>query len=167
LTLPVGGQKRLMHAIQYAAMRRLTLPLILLVLTGCRGTQPYSSQDLREVKQAYAQLYPNFTAFRHAYFRGQKASIQRYFRRNETMCRLADVIDKRDTIDPNVNLFQASIALDDMCNNVESVYALWAKEHHLRYDKSIVPSRKSEEFFGLDVELAKVPTYLKHPDAFA
>jgi hypothetical protein len=148
-------------------MRRLGLLSLLLLLAGCRGTQSFTQQDLSDVKQAWNALNPTMQAFRQGYKTGNASTIQGAFRQNEIYCKIVDGVDKRDTIDPNVNLFQASIALDDICNNIESVYVEWEKAHGLPYDTTIVPSRPGDEFLGLDKEMKKVPNYLRNPGSLS
>lgn len=148
-------------------MRLVALLALILILAACRGTQPYTQQDLQQVRQANAELRPTFLAFEQAYTVGNTARILLYFRREQKECKLVDEIDKRDTIDPNVNLFLASVTLDDMCNGIESAYAGWAQAHGYPYDKSIVPSRPSDAFTGSAIELNKAANYLRHPAALS
>ena len=148
-------------------MRRLLLLTPLLLLVACRGTQAYSLEDLRQVKQAVAELTPTYTSFKTAFEHDQAAGIKKYYRREESQCRLVDEIDNRDTIDPNVNLFQASVGLDFMCDAVESAYVYWAKKHHLPYDKTVTPGRPLEVFVGSDSFLTKMKGYLRHPAALS
>jgi hypothetical protein len=146
-------------------MKRLILPLVLatMLLAGCRGTQPYTSPDLKQVRAGYVLIKPVYLDFRAAYVRKDKPAIIRAYHRERVVCRVPDEIDKRDTIDPNVQLFQASIVLDNLCNAVESAYAYWAKQHGLPYDKNITPGRESEVFAGSDAGLEKIDGYLRHP----
>lgn len=136
---------------------------LLLVLAACRGTQPYSSRDLSQVHRAYASILPAYLGFKQAYTSNNAAAMRRYFAQNEHACKLADSINARDSIDPNVNLFLVTNALDDMCNNVESVYASWELAHHLPYDKTITAARPQDAFLGMAAELQLVPKELKRP----
>lgn len=148
-------------------MRALFLLPLALLAVACRGTQPYSQTDLVEVKQAYVSVHPTYLAFKRAFQAGNGRDIMRLYRREHAQCRLVDTIDKRDTIDPNVNLYQASITLDDMCNAIESAYVFWAKKHRLPYDKIVVPARPREAFVGSDADLKKIKKYFRHPSALA
>lgn len=148
-------------------MRVVAALSLLLLLTACRGTQPYATQDLRQVRRAYAQIRPTYTAFEQAYRVGNTTGILTYFRQEQQECKLVDVIDKRDTIDPNINLFFASAALDDMCNAIESAYVTWAPKHGFPYDKSVLPSRPSDVFLGPDLDLTKMSGYLRNPASLA
>ena len=139
--------------------------MLALFLSSCRGTQSYSQQDLQDAKRAWSALHPTLLAFEQAYKTGNASVMAIEFRRNENTCKIVDGIDKRDTIDPNVRLFYASITLDDVCNNIESVYALYRQTHHLAYDNSITASRPGAEFLGLDKELSKMPSQLRDPGA--
>lgn len=150
---------------------RTTLVVVLVIisisLAGCRGSDPYTQQDLRQVDQTYAQLHPMYLSFKRAFGAGDTAGILAAFRNEHAPCAVVDQIDNRDTIDPNVALFQASIALDDMCNAIESGYAEWAIQHHKSYPQGIQPLRPEEIFVGADSDLEKINRYLKHPSALA
>jgi hypothetical protein len=148
-------------------MRRLIFLALLVALAGCRGTQPYTSADLTGVKTAEATIVPVYRQFKQEYGRDNRAEIQRTYAREQEVCKQVDVIDKRDTIDPNVNLFQASAELDDFCNSIESAYVYWAKRHGLPYDKSIVPGRRQEVFLQADADLLTIGKYLRHPAALS
>lgn len=148
-------------------MRRLFLLAVLMGLAGCRGTQAYTSQDLAGVKTAEATIVPVYRQFRRDYRRDNRAQIQRTYAREQEACKQVDVIDKRDTIDPNVDLFQASAELDDFCNAIESAYVYWAKRHGLPYDKTIVPGRRQEVFLGSDADLKTIGKYMRHPAALS
>src|SRR5947209_144673 len=103
-------------------MRRLFFLGLLVVLAGCRGTQLYTAQDLTGVKVARATVIPVYLQFKRDYRSNNPIRIQQGYAQEQQACKQVDVIDKRDTIDPNVNLFQASAELDDFCNAVESAY---------------------------------------------
>lgn len=148
-------------------MRRLSLLALLILLAGCRGTQPYTAQDLSGVKVAQATIVPVYVAFKRSYFRDDVAAVKQTYAQEQRDCKQVDVIDKRDTIDPNVNLFQASAELDDLCNAIESAYVYWARKHGLPYDKTILPGRRQEVFLGSDTDLKTLPKYLRHPSALS
>ena len=149
-------------------MRWLPLtPLAALLLAGCLSSQPYTAQDLSAVKRVYAELLPLYVDFRSAYFHNDGVQMGQDFHVEQRLCKHVDVIDKRDSIDPNVNLFQASAGLDNFCNDIESVYAAWEKDHHLPYDKSIVPAFRLDAFKGSDVALKKLVKYLRNPSALS
>ena len=148
-------------------MRKL-LPIGLIVLlAGCRGTQAYTQEDLRQVTQAYAEIVPTYQAFKRDFQTGNGAGIQTYFRREQRECKVEDIVDNRDTIDPNVNLFAVSVGLDDMCNAIESAYVTWAMAHGLPYDRTIVPGRPIDVFIAADTDYKKMPKQLRHPAALA
>ena len=130
-------------------MRRLFLLGLLVALAGCRGTQLYTPQDLTAVKSAEATIVPVYLQFKRDYGRDNLARIKHTYAQEQRVCKQVDIIDKRDTIDPNVNLFQASAELDDFCNAIESAYVYWAKRHGLPYDKTIVPGRRQEVFLAV------------------
>jgi hypothetical protein len=148
-------------------MRGLILLVLILVLAGCRGTQPYSSADLTGVKSAKIALVPLYRQFKRAYRHGNQAEIQRAYAQEREVCKGVDAIDKRDTIDPNVNLFQVSAELDDFCNAIEDAYAFWAKQHGLPYDKSIFLGRRQEVFLQADADLKTIGKYMRHPAALS
>jgi hypothetical protein len=137
------------------------------VLAGCRGTQPYTSQDLTGVKSIAATIVPVYREFKQAYRHDDRPVIESTFAREQAVCKQVDVIDKRDTIDPNVNLFQASAELDDFCNSIEDAYVFWAKAHKLPYDKSIFLGRRQEVFDTADADLKTIKKYLRHPSALS
>jgi hypothetical protein len=143
--------------------RLLFLISPLFVLVGCASSQPYTAQDLREVKSTYEVLVPLYVQFRAAYQRGDGSAMAGDYRREQRICRTVDAVDQRDTIDPNTNLFQVSAGLDNLCNDIESVYAAWEKEHHRPYPKDIVPAFLSEAFEGSDLQLKKMREQLRHP----
>jgi hypothetical protein len=144
-------------------MRKLPLLLLALLLAGCAGTRLYTPQDMVQVHQADATIVPIYKSFKRAYVQNYTAGILEAFHREQVACRLVDVIDQRDSIDPNIQLFQASASLDNLCNDIEGIYVGWAKKHHYRYDKSIPPAFVADTFKGADLEVKKLPGYLKHP----
>lgn len=149
-------------------MRRYLPVLILLpVLAACRGTQPYTSLDLSQVRTGYAEIKPTYLAFKHAFITNDSHGIRANYRVEQRQCKLVDEIDKRDTIDPNVNLFFASIELDSFCNAIEMAYVDWAKANGYSFPKDIPPSRKDEIWGGTDKELKKMRKYLAHPGSLA
>lgn len=148
-------------------MRRLPLLLPILLLVACKGTQAYSKTDLRQVKHGYSTIAPVYLQFHKAYFAGDTRRIVRLYHREQRDCRIVDVVDRRDTIDPNVNLFAVSAGLDDMCNAIESAYAGWAKQHGYPYDKSVELGRPEDVFIQADADWVKMPDQMKHPAALS
>lgn len=146
-------------------MWRISLLGLLMFLSGCRGTQPYTAQDLSAVKVAGETVIPVYLQFKRGYKSNDPALIEQGYQQEQQVCKQVDVIDKRDTIDPNVDLFQASAELDDFCNAVESAYAYWAKKHHLPYDKTIVPGRHQEVFLQSDLDLKTFQKYVRDASA--
>lgn len=136
-------------------------------LTACRGSEAYSQEDFQQVHQVYAELRPLYESFKRAYLADQASGVLQGYRREHPPCAIVDQIDRRDTIDPNVGLFQVSIALDDMCNAIEAGYAEWAKEHHRPYPKDILPQQPSLIFLGPETDFLKIKRYLRHPAALA
>jgi malate synthase len=135
------------------------------MLAACRGSELYTQQDIQQVEQTYKQLHPIYESFKHAYLSNDTAGILQGYRREHAPCAVVDEIDNRDTIDPNIALFQASIALDDLCNAIESAYADWAIRHHRSYPTNIQPLRRSEVFIGAEADLKKINHQLAHPSA--
>jgi len=156
--------------VQYPAMRlSLILPLApaLLLLAGCRDVQPYSQLDLRQVNQAYAEIRPIYYQFRTAFRYGDAQGIVTGFQREQAACKLVDIIDERDTIDPTTKLFTASSALDSYCNDIESAYAYWAKKHHLPYDKTVQRAGYPDVFKDGDYNMKRMASLLRHPSALS
>ena len=147
--------------------RLLVLPLLLLLTACSTATRPYTSLDLKQVRSAYVAIRPIYVNFKAAYLRGDTVGILDGFRREQRACRVVDKVDNRDTINPNTNLFQASIGNDDMCNAIESAYVAWAKAHHYPYNKSVVPGDPEDVFLTSDLDLLKMQAYLRHPAAYA
>ncbi len=156
-----GGGMR--QPVEYPAMRLLLLGVLVILLAGCQGSQLYTQQDLSQVHQGWNEIFPTYRAFETAYKANDTRGILTQFARIEKECKIPDEIDKRDSIDPNIKLFEASVALDDMCDTVESAYVTWAKPHGYPYDKTVVPSLPADVFIGTDVEVKGVPKLLAHP----
>lgn len=148
-------------------MRWLTLLVLLVGLSACGQTQLYTPQDLRQVRQVYATLPPIYRSFRAAYLAGNKEGILRGYREERKACRLVDEIDKRDTIDPNINLFAASAGFDSLCNDIEYAYMDWAKKHGYPYVKALVPVRPQDVFVDGDFNIKKMPKQMQHPAAYS
>lgn len=142
------------------------LPLMLL-LSGCFSTPLYTAQDLQQVRDSDHTLVPLYKDFRAAFHRRDAAVMQQDFEREQIAARQVDQIDVRDSIDPNTNLFQASAELDNLCNDIEAVWAAWEKAHHMPYDKSIQPALLSEAFQGSDKGLKDLAKWLRHPSSLS
>jgi hypothetical protein len=138
---------------------------ILILLAGCAGTQPYTSTDLRQVRQAYAEITPIYNAFKVAYAKNDQPAMNRLFAREQRVCRLVDTIDNRDSIGPNTNLFQASAYLDSFCNDIESAYSGWRQAHGLSYDKSLPKTIPGTYFLDGDYNMTQMARLLKRPAA--
>jgi hypothetical protein len=147
------------------AVLLLTLSILTLLLAACRGSELYSQQDLQQVTQTYKQLRPIYLSFKRAIIADDSAGVLLGFQREHAPCAVVDQIDNRDTIDPNVALFQASIGLDDLCNAIESAYADWAIQHHRSYPKNFQPLRRSDVFIGAEGDLKKMNHELNHPSS--
>ena len=139
----------------------------LLLLAGCTGQQPYTAQDLHQVRTAYRELRPTYIAFKQAYGASNARGIVRQYHREQIECRMVDRIDARDTIDPNTDLFEASVGLDNFCNAIEQAYAYWARTHGQPVPKGVAPSAPDDPFLGSDKSLAQMPVLLRHPAALA
>jgi hypothetical protein len=150
-------------------VERLTASLViaLVVLTSCGSSRPYTSQDLKDVKSIYASLLPVYLNFRSAYARSDWTQMTLDYRAEQVLCARVDVVDVRDTIDPNANLFQASVGLDNFCNDIESAYAGWEKSYHRAYDKRVVPSYPENAFKGSQLSLKQMNMYLRRPAALS
>jgi len=133
------------------------------LLSACGSSQAYSQEDFRQVTQAYSVLLPIYLDFRAAFRHDDFAQMTHDFASRRPACKEVDAVDRRDTIDPNTDLFQLSAGLDGMCNDIESVYAAWRKAHHMTYDKSIVPAFLSQAFNGSDRGLRIMAQFLRHP----
>jgi len=147
--------------------RSLFLLLLLPLLAACRGTQLYTSQDLSQVKKAYAELKPTYLAFERAFEANNTREILSGYHTELHQCHLVDAIDQRDTIDPNINLFYASAELDNMCNAIELGYTTWASTRGYPYPHDIVPARPIDIFPGTDSGLLLMKMYLAKPSALA
>lgn len=137
--------------------------IMMLFLTACASSQPYTQRDLQQVNHAFRVLRPIYLDFRTAFFRGDFAQMTRDFASRRPACKEVDAVDRRDTIDPNTDLFQLSAGMDGMCNDIESVYAAWEKAHHMKYDKSIVLAFLSQAFNGSDRGLRIMAQFQRHP----
>lgn len=149
--------------LQCLDMRRLPVLLVLLLVIGCRGTQAYTRQDLQQVRHAYAVIPPLYSAFKRAFIANNPVQMRRDFRREQVACRPLDQVDQRDTIDPNVNLFEVSVGLDDMCNAIESGYADWNKQHGRPYDRTLTLPAPGQDFVQADTDRLKMPEEMRHP----
>src|SRR5947209_16514304 len=101
------------ESVQYGVMRFLPFGALLLLLAGCASTSLYLPQDTVQVRQAASEIVPVYEGFKHAYLANNGASLAYWYGREQQDCKLVDVIDKRDSIDPNIKLFAASENLDD------------------------------------------------------
>lgn len=145
-------------------MRFLPVLAVLGSLFSSCITQPaYSSQDYAQVHQAYRELVPVWLAFRRAYYHHDKAAFLRAYAREQSICNgLVDGVDARDTIKPLTNLWTASSDEDGICNNIESVYVIWAARHCYPYDKKVQPA--GYPFFGAgDYYIRAIPKYFRRP----
>jgi len=106
-------------------------------------------------------------AFKASYLRGDTRDILRGYKQEQAASKTVDAIDKRDSIDPNTKLFQATIGLDNFCNAIESAYTSWAKSRHYPYDKSVPPGVPPDVFVEADKSLPKMPGYFRHPTAYS
>lgn len=147
-------------------MRRILCSLLILILlAGCTGTQPYTATDLHQVREAYATITPIYNAFKVAYANNNAPAMNRLFARHTRACRLVDTIDSRDTIDSNTNLFEASSYLDSFCNDIESAYSGWRQAHGLSYDKSLPATIPGTYFVDGDYNMTQMARLLRHPAA--
>ncbi|MGH2449363.1 MAG: hypothetical protein ACRDFS_12275 [Chloroflexota bacterium] len=136
------------------------LPFVL--LAGCGSSQPYTALDLRQVNRGWASLKPIYFHFRNAYYGKNAAAMLHAYHQERRECRLMDQIDKRDTINPNTRLFEASSDLDSICNTIESVENMWAENHHKPYDKNL-PLADPPYFEGTDQIVLVMPSLLAAP----
>jgi hypothetical protein len=145
-------------------MRRVSLVLLaLVVLAGCAGSQPYSALDLKQVRQAYAAVRPVYWAFRAAYIANNYPAMKRLFAQEQRACHIEDVVDKRDTIDPNVNLYQASSQVNSFCNDIETAYAAYRKAHAMPYDELVNETLPGTYFEDGDYNMQIIGRYLGNP----
>lgn len=142
----------------------LAIVLTGLFLTGCASKQAYAAQDFQQVKAAWTSLKPVYLQFRSAFTADRTTGILRAYHRERRICLLVDAIDRRDSIDPNTRLFQASSNLDVLCNTIESVENMWAKKTGYPYDKRL-PLADPPYFVYTDAVLLQMPFLLKHPAA--
>lgn len=143
-----------------------SLAALAVMLSGCSVTQLYSPEDITQVRSVYKELLPTYVRFEAAYKADDTSGILRLYAREQHQCKAVDVIDQRDSIDPNINLFQASATLDGMCNTVEAAYAWWAKTHHRPYNIQLVPDTPATLFVGMIPSMQKFPLQLAHPDRY-
>jgi hypothetical protein len=144
-----------------------SLGIALLLLTSCGASQAYTSQDLTDVKSIYASLLPVYLNFSNAYAQGDWSQMTVNYHREQVICTRVDVVDRRDTIDTNTNLFQASVGLDNFCNDIESAYAGWEKLHRHPYDKRVVPSYPENAFKASILSQQLMKKYLRRPAALS
>lgn len=149
-------------------MRFAILLVLAVALAGCNFTSPpYTQADITQVNEAYHMLHSNYLDFKKAYWSHNDPLLRTSYHRVEQACRIVDVIDNRDSIDPNVKLFSASAELDNFCNDIEVVHAVWAKDHHYHYQAKLLPDIPEETFLGADKCFATMPDLLAHPDGYA
>jgi hypothetical protein len=106
-------------------------------------------------------------SFKVAFAHASGPAMGRIFSKEQRVCRQVDSIDRRDSIDPNTNLFQASAALDTLCNDIESAYNTWRSNHGLPYDATIPVAVPGSEFKDGDSDMLKMSQWLRHPAALS
>lgn len=163
-------------------MRIFIILFCALSLAGCGGncfspqgycSSPYARRfsplDLRQVRAVYSNLRPIYEQFKVADRSNNSQGLASAFAREQRLCVRVDTIDRRDTIDPNTNLFQASTGLDTLCNTIESIYAGWREQRHLPFDKSIsaAPATDPTVFEGADKTIAHMAKWLEHPSTLS
>jgi hypothetical protein len=89
--------------------------------------------------------------------------MTRDFLKEQQICKEVDVVDHRDSIDPNVNLFAVSAGEDNLCNDIEEYYAAWEKSQGLPYDHSTHPGSTVGAFEDLDKYMALLAKQLASP----
>lgn len=146
-------------------LRALIALFALVILAGCAGSQPYESIDLQQVTEAYHTITPIYNAFKVAYAANDERQMNVLYAREQRACRLVDTIDARDTIDPNIDLFQASAYLDTFCNDIETAYNAWRQAHHLSYDANLPSTLPGTYFEDGDYNMTQMPIMLRHPAA--
>lgn len=147
-------------------MRPLLPALALgILMTACGGSAPYTQLDLQQVRGVSRVLVPTYVSFRAAYLRDGLSTMNADFRAEQRVCRTVDQIDQRDTISPNVQLFLASEALDNLCNSIEYAYATWRRQHHLSYNESLNLGPPADLFVQADASLKQMPAELQHPSS--
>ena len=144
-------------------MRLLPFFPLLFLLAACASTAPYTKQDLQQVREVHGFVVPDYENFKAAYLRHDDRVMQSWYYRSEADCRIEDRVDKRDTIDPNTKLFEASALQDSICNDIEAAWTYWRKAHHLRYDKALVPAALTDAWQDGDLDVKKIPALLRHP----
>lgn len=153
--------------LQYVVMRFLPFAALLLLLAGCASTALYQPVDTDQVRTAAAEIVPVYEGFKQAYLSNNGASLAYWYGREQNDCKLVDVIDKRDSIDPNIKLFAASENLDDLCNDIEVAWAYWAKQHHMKYESKLVPAVVTDAWVDGDKRVALLPELMAHPSQLA
>ncbi|GAC1324216.1 MAG: hypothetical protein NVSMB22_12770 [Chloroflexota bacterium] len=148
-------------------MRLLPLLGLVFLLAACASSALYTQQDLVQVRQSWTEIGPVYKNFKRAYMHHDDASLRYWYAQEQTRCKLVDVIDKRDTIDPNIKLFQASADVVDLCNDMEGVWAFWRRAHGLSYDKALLPASLFYNWQDGDLDIKKVPGLLRHPNELA
>ncbi len=146
-------------------LRIPTLLALGVFLTACGGSNPFTRQDLQQVRTTYAVLAPTYRSFKTAYLANDLPAMTAGFHREQKACGTVDKIDKRDTISPSVNLFLASEGLDNLCNAIEYAYASWRRDHHLSWDESLNLGPEADLFVNSDDSLEHMPQELRHPGA--
>jgi hypothetical protein len=141
--------------------------IFMLLLTGCASPARYTSQDLSQVKSTFHELLPVYDAFKVAWRHNNLTAMTRQFKREQVVCRQVDVIDARDSITPDTDLFWASTVLDNMCNDIESVYSSWRMAHGYSYDKTTFPTNPGQEFADGDYGVTQMAKLTRHPGAYA
>lgn len=150
--------------VQYRVVRAFPLLIIpLILLSACRGTYAYTHLDLVQTWEEYHHIVPIYRQFHTVYLADNGSEIQDLHRREVAACQINYAVDKRDTIDPSTNLWQASVTLDDLCNAMDSAYAYWAEKHHLPYDNQLYAAPPDQVFQQSDLELQMLWKELLHP----
>lgn len=144
----------------------LLIPLAAALLSGCGTPPPYTHQDMMQVTQSFDRLLPVYLSFRDAWFNNNGPVMTHDYALEQRYCTVVDQIDKRDTIDPNINLFAVSAGLDGFCDGIEEYYAAWLKSQHLPYDRQVQPGLTSTGFLNTDLWVAELKQELRHPNAY-
>jgi len=119
------------------------------------------------VHEGQVLIVPVYKDFKQAYTRSDWKALRFWYDREQKDCRLVDVIDKRDSIDPNVKLFEASALLVSLCNDIEVGWAFWAKAHGEKYDKNLIPPTIADVWKDGAYNIKKMHGLLRHPGALA
>jgi hypothetical protein len=144
-------------------LRLAPLLLLVVLLAGCLGTQPYESVDLVQVRQAYATVAPQYVRFQVAYEENHTQTMLRIYRHVQRGCHFIDAIDKRDTIDASTNLWVASSHLDSFCNDMDTAYNMWRKAHGKSYDQFLPVAAVGTFFVDGDYNLLDFHKLMKSP----